>query len=241
MLRFYYVIIRNMFRAPLIMPPMRDMAKHKDRYTFEQRYAYAQKVINYMKDTGRIKTEVYGEENLPKEGGYVMFPNHQGKYDALGIIYAHKKPCTFVMDKRKSYTFLVREIVNLIEAKRIVIDDVRQGLTIINQMTTEVKKGRRYIIFSEGGYSNNHNKVQEFKPGSFKSAMRAQAPIVPVCLIDSYKVFYGPIFWKPVTTKVIFMKPLYYDEYKDMKSPEIAKLVRQRIIDTMKEYGVDGN
>ena len=36
----------------------------------------------------------YGMENLPKEGGYVMFPNHQGKYDALGIVYTHKKPCT---------------------------------------------------------------------------------------------------------------------------------------------------
>ena len=33
----------------------------------------------------------------------------------------------------------------------------------------------------------------------------------------------------------------FADDYKDMKSPEIAALVRQLIIDTMKEYGVDGN
>ena len=193
-----------------------------------------------MKKSGKITTEAYGVENLPTEGGYVMFPNHQGKYDALGIISAHDKPCTFVMDKAKSYSFLVKEIVDLIDAKRLEINNVRQGLTIINEMTEEVKQGKRFIIFSEGGYGHNHNKVQQFKPGSFKSAVRAKAPLVPVTLIDSYKPFNSLSIGK-VTTKVIFMKPLLYEEDKDMKTPEIATVVRQRIIDTMKEYGVDEN
>ena len=43
--------------------------------------------ICLMKVTGGIHTKAYGQENLPKEGGYMMYPNHQGKYDALGIVY----------------------------------------------------------------------------------------------------------------------------------------------------------
>ena len=31
----------------------------------------------------------------------------------------------------------------------------------------------------------------------------------------------------------------YYEEYKDMKTPEIAKLVRQRIIARMADFAVD--
>lgn len=240
MLRFIYVILLNLFRAPYIIPLMRKMANQPDKYSMEDRYALAKRAIQYMKKSGDIETEVYGTENLPEEGGYVMFPNHQGKYDALGIIYAHQKPCTFVMDKMKSYTFLVREIVDLVDAKRLEIHNVRQGMKIINEMTEEVQAGKRFIIFSEGGYHKNRNHVKDFKPGSFKSAVRAKAPIVPVALIDSYKPFNSLCFGK-VKTKVIFLKPLYYEDYCGMKTVEIAKVVRDMIIAKMEEFGVDAS
>ncbi len=238
MFRFIHVVFANMKRGPYLVPKMRKMFRHPERYSEEVRYAFAQKLIRYMKASGKITTEVYGAELLPKEGGYVMFPNHQGKYDALGIIYAHKKPCTFVMDKAKSYSFLVRELVDMLGAKRLELDNVRQNLTIINEITEEVKNGKRFILFSEGGYDKNRNKVQQFKPGSFKCVLRSQTPIVPVALIDSYKPF-NSFSIGPVTTKVIFLEPIPYEEYKDMKTPEIATMVRSRIIDAMKERGVD--
>lgn len=240
MFRFIIVVLANIKRAPYLIPKMRKMFKHPERYSEQVRYAFAQKLIDYMKASGKIKTEVYGTENLPHEGGYVMFPNHQGKYDALGIIYAHKAPCSFVMDKAKSYSFLVKELVDMLGAKRLELDNVRQNLTIINEITEDVKQGKKYILFSEGGYDKNRNKVQQFKPGSFKCVVRSKTPIVPVALIDSYKPFNS---WSigPVTTKVIFLPPMYYDEYKNMKTPEIAKIVRQRIIDCMAEFDVDAN
>ena len=240
MFRFLLVIIANMKRAPYLIPKMRKMFRHPERYSEQVRYTFAQKLIDYMKASGKIKTEVYGHENLPKEGGYVMFPNHQGKYDALGIIYAHQQPCSFVMDKAKSNSFLVKELVDMLGAKRLELDNVRQNLTIINEITEEVKQGKRYILFSEGGYDQNRNKVQRFKPGSFKSVVRSQTPIVPVALIDSYRPF-NSFSLGPVTTKVVFLEPIYYDEYKDMKTPDIAVMVRQRIIDKMKEFGVDAD
>lgn len=172
-----------------------------------------------------------------ERGGYVMFPNHQGKYDALGIIYAHEKPCSFVMDKAKSNTFLVKEIVDVLDAKRLELDNVRQNLRIINEITDEVKQGKRFILFSEGGYGKNDNRVQQFKPGSFKSVMRAKAPLVPVALIDSYKAFNSFSFGR-LTTKVIFLPAMYYEDYRGMKTPELASLVRRKIIDKMEEFGV---
>ena len=55
----------------------------------------------------------------------MMYPNHQGKYDALGIIYTHREPCSLVMDKAKSNTILVREFVDLLQGKRLDKKDVR--------------------------------------------------------------------------------------------------------------------
>ncbi len=148
---------------------------------------------------------------------------------ALGIISTHKEPCSLVMDEKKSHTILVSEFVDLCQGKRLKKDDVRQALKIINDVAEDVSGGKKYILFPEGGYEfNNKNKVCDFKAGSFKCAVKAKAPIVPVALIDSYKVFNSFYFGK-ITTQVHYLQPLYYEEYKGMKTQEIAALVKNRI------------
>lgn len=127
MLKLFYVIFMNLHRAPYMIPRMRAEADHPQRYTEEQRYSLVQHAIYLMNKTGKINTVETGAENLPKQGGYMMYPNHQGKYDVLGIMYTHKSPCSFVMDKRKSHTILVREFCDLVQAKRLEKDNPRQG------------------------------------------------------------------------------------------------------------------
>ena len=105
---------------------------------------------------------------------------------------------------------------------------MRQSVRLISEVAAEVAQGRRYIIFPEGGYFHNHNEVREFKPGCFKSAMKAKAPIVPVVLIDSYKVFEE---WslKPVATQIHYLPPLTYEQYKGMSTLEVSDLVHDQI------------
>lgn len=64
--------------------------------------------------------------------------------------------------------------------------------------------------------------------GSFKCAVKAKAPIVPVAIIDSYKPF-GINSLRKVKTQVHFLEPIYYEEYEGMRTVEIAKLVKSRI------------
>ena len=226
MLRFIQVIVCNLHRLYMI-PKMSHRAK-SGKYTEEQRYAYARLTVSRMNRSGHIKTIGYGMENLPKEGGYVMFPNHQGKYDALGIIATHERPCSVVIDDAKSHVILTTQFVSMLHGKRMVISDLKQSVRIISEVAQEVAEGRRYIIFPEGGYFHNHNVVREFKPGCFKSAMRAKAPIVPVVLIDSYKVFEE---WslRPVTTQVHYLPAIPYEEYKGMTTMEVSDMVHERI------------
>lgn len=229
MSRFYRVIMVNMPRLPFIIAKMRKMAAHMERYSEEKRYRYAQHIVNLMWKTGSIRTEAYGTENLPAEGGYIMYPNHQGKYDTYGIIGTHEKPCTFVMDKAKSYTIFVREALEMLKGKRLDKQDIRQALTVINEVADEVKNGARFILFPEGGYEfNNQNQLQEFKAGCFKIALKSKMPIVPVALIDSYKVF-DSYYKGHVTTQVHYLEPIFYEEYKGLKTYQLAELVKTRI------------
>lgn len=236
MIKFLYVIIMNLFRAPYMIPKMRYQANHPEKYSEQKRYALVRHAITLMKKTGRVHTKTYGEENLPKEGGYIMYPNHQGKYDALGIMISHNEPCSFVMDKIKSNIPLVSEIVDLVQGKRLDRNDVRQAMTVLNEVASEVKEGKRYIIFAEGDYEfNNKNAMSAFKPGSFKCALRAKVPIVPVALIDSYKVFNSFALGK-VTTQVHYLKPMYYEEYRGLKTVDIAKIVQDKVAEVVGEY-----
>lgn len=240
LLRFAYVIIGNLHRIWMI-PRMAYLAKHPEKYTEKQRYEYDKHCIRLMNKRGRITTKAYGIENLPKDGGYVMFPNHQGKYDACGIMLTHEKPCSIVMDYARSFMPLVRQYIDLVDGKRMKLDDLRQAAGVIGEVTKEVRSGRKFIIFPSGGYEHrNGNYVDPFKAGSFKSAMKAKAPIVPVALYDSWKVF---DLWslRKVETKVIYMRPLYYEEYKSMTSVEISNLVYQRICDAVELAKTDPN
>lgn len=229
MIRFIYVIFFNLFRAPFMLTKMRCWASHPERYNEEDCYKLAKKCIRMMKLTGAITTRAYGTENLPSEGGYMLYPNHQGKYDVFGIIHTHAKPCSVVMDKKKSYAIFVREAIDLIKGKRLETDNVRQALTIINEVAEDISGGKRYILFPEGGYEfNNQNKVGEFKAGCFKISLKTKTPIVPVALIDSYKVF-NSFWWGPARTQVHYLEPIYYEEYGHMKTQEIAVMVQERI------------
>lgn len=235
MFKLFYVIFMNLFRAPYIIPRMRKQADHPERYSQEERYSLVKHVIYLMNRTGKITTKAYGLENLPKEGGYIMYPNHQGKYDVLGIMYTHPTPCSLVMDKRKSHTILVREFVDLVQGKRLEKDNPRQGIQIINQVSKDVANGKKYILFPEGGYSfNNRNMVYDFKPGSFKIALKSKKPIVPIALIDSYKVF-NSFHMGAITTYVYYLPPIYYEEYKDMRTQELSVYVKQLIEDKIHE------
>nr|WP_296482539.1 lysophospholipid acyltransferase family protein [uncultured Acetatifactor sp.] len=181
-----------------------------------------------MMHNGRIKTESTGQERLPKEGGYVMYSNHQGKYDTLGIMYSHPRPCTVVIDAYRSKLPITDTFIDLVEGCRLDKRDMKTQLKAILEIAENVKKGRRYIIFPEGGYDNNRNDLQEFMAGSFKCAVKAKAPIVPVAIIDSYKPF-GINSLRKVKTQVHFLEPIYYEEYEGMRTVEIAKLVKSRI------------
>ena len=232
MLRLFYVCLISLPFIIYYLWKAGYVERHSWKYTEADRYQMARRMIFIMKRNAFIKTRAFGTENLPEDGGYVMYANHQGKYDSLGIIGAHQKPCTFLIDEKRSRMIIANEFTTLLKGSRLDKSSMESQLKTILNVIAEVKNGRRYIIFPEGGYYHNQNRVNDFMPGAFKCAIKAHSPIVPVALIDSYKPFEINSL-KKVTTQVHFLEPLYYEDYKDMTSREISDLVRQRIIDTI--------
>lgn len=228
MFRYYYVIILSMPLIIYYIFKIRYVMKHPDGYNENDRYGIARNMVRHMMRNARVKTKCFGLDNLPKDGGYIMYPNHQGKFDALGIIHVHDEPCSVVMDLKRSKMVLTNEFIDVLGGIRMDKDNLREQLKCIRKMAEEVKDGRKFILFPEGGYKQNCNHLQDFLPGAFKAALWSKRPIVPVALVDSYKVFEAKGLGR-VTTQIHFLKPLYYEEYKNLNTKEIAERVKERI------------
>ena len=199
-----------------------------DKYKEEDLYAFLRWIDLHANRGGNVKIDVHGRENIPEKDGFIFYPNHQGLYDVLAIIEAFPRPFSVVAKKEVANVPFLKQVFACMKAYMIDRDDIRQSMEVIINVTKEVKNGRNYLIFAEGTRSKNGNRLGTFKGGSFKAATKARCPIVPVALIDSFKPFDTNSI-KAVTVQVHFLKPLLYEEYKDMKTTEIAAEVQNRI------------
>lgn len=225
--RIILMIIKRIFIAPYWLYLICKYG-NTEKYSEEERYCVLSNIVKKVNRAGNVKIISDGEENLPKENGYVLFPNHQGLFDALVLLETNKQPITFVMKKEIENQWFIKKIIKLLQAQIIDRDDIRQSMGVINTMTKEVKEGRNYVIFAEGTRSRKGNELLEFKGGSFKSAVNAKCPIIPVAIMDSYKVFDSKSI-KKATVRMAYLKPIYPEEYNKMKTTEIACIVKERI------------
>ncbi|HBA63707.1 MAG TPA: 1-acyl-sn-glycerol-3-phosphate acyltransferase [Lachnospiraceae bacterium] len=235
MKRIIIMVLKNILLVPYMWFKLNYYASHVDKYTEEERYHMLRFITRRANWGGRVTIQAYGQENIPKESGFMFYPNHQGLYDVLAIVDACETPFSVVAKKEVGNVPFLKQVFSCMKAYLMDREDIRQSLEVIVNVTKEVKSGRNYLIFAEGTRSRQGNKVQTFKGGSFKAATKARCPIVPVALIDSFKPFDTNTI-TPVTVQVHFLKPLMYEEYKEMKTTEIAELVKNRIENTIQEY-----
>lgn len=231
--RIILMVLRSIFQLPYWFYKICKLC-NIDKYNESVRYAFLHYLTPIVNRRGRVKVECHGLENLPKESGYILFPNHQGLFDALVILETHSRPVTTVSKKEVQHVFFLKQVFQMLQSKFIDREDVRQSMKVMMEVTKEVKEGRNYLIFPEGTRSRDKNNILEFKGGSFKCAMNAKCPIVPVALIDSYKAFDTHSISK-LTVQVHYLAPLYYEDYKGMKSVEIATTVSDMIRETIEK------
>jgi len=212
------------------------------RIWWEGKYSSREKAFNWIKHVckkanraGRVTLEVNGLENLPEKDGFVMFPNHEGMYDVLVFLDTCPRTFSFVMKKEAKDIVLLKQVRQALNAIAIDRQDLRQSMQVIKEMTERVSAGENFLIFAEGTRSKLGNRMLDMKGGSFKSAVKAKAPIVPCVLIDSYKPFDEKGI-KPLLVKIFYLQPMYYEEYKDMTTLEIAEEVKRRIEEVLLNY-----
>ena len=226
--RIALMVLKNIFRVPGLYIKLCRYAKNPDKYPEQEKWDHVHRIMSLAAASGNINLQITGLENIPQEPGFMLYGNHQGMFDVVAIAASCKKPLGIVYKKELTNVPVLKEILTCTKSFAMDRDDVRQSLEVIKAVTAEVEAGRNYIIFPEGTRSKNGNVMGDFHGGSFRCAVKAKCPIVPLAVIDSFKVL-DQKGSAPVTVQLHYLSPIMPEEYAGMKAAEVAELVKSRI------------
>ena len=132
-------------------------------------------LINLIADV-----EIYGRENLPSEGGFVIASNHLGRLDSALLFFGFDRE-DFIMPVAEKYEHhpLFGPLARALGA--IWLDRFNPDIRSLREMMQRMKRGEVLVIAPEGTRSKTES-LQEGKEGVVFLASRAGVPIVPVAV-----------------------------------------------------------
>ena len=228
MLRILLMVLRNFWRVPGAWVKLCRYAKDTERYPEQEKYDHIRYIMNLAVKSGNIDLTVTGQDKLPQQNGFILYGNHQGMFDVVALVATFPRILGAVFKKELANIPFLKQVIACTKSFAMDREDVRQSLTVIQKVTEEVKLGRNYLIFPEGTRSKKGNVMGDFHGGSFRCAVKAKCPIVPVAFIDSFKVL-DQKGCKKVGVQIHFLEPISFEEYGHLKTVEVAQLVKDRI------------
>lgn len=137
------------------------------------------------------KVEIKGIENLPKNNGYIICPNHQTNFDFLWVTLNFGKAqfqnlgC---MAKKELFTNspvskLLSRVCGMIPIDRD--NHNSQAMALCKQ---KLKEGWNFLIYPEGTRTKT-GEIGEFKKGAAMISIDENVPIVPVKIKGGFDIF----------------------------------------------------
>ena len=209
----------------LIKPQQLGARKAREEGDFEKEREIIRTGCNkwgrfLMKHFGAT-VDVSGYENLPDKGPVVFVCNHQG-YGDIPVLYS-------VIDKFQ-FGFLAKTDLSRLPGYSKWMKDFRtlflergnsrEALKTINEAVDLLNNGFSILVFPEGTRSHG-NPMRVFKKGSLKLATKAEVPVVPITLVNTYTYFEKQGYFKGNHAKMIIHEPI---ETKGMSRHEQNEL-----------------
>jgi len=174
-----------------------------------------------------VRLRFYGQDNLPKDGSFILVSNHQSYLDPVFCgIGVHRDLCYLARDSLFRNKFLGKAIasVNAIPVKRGSAD-----LKAIRAVIDRLNLGMGVCLFPEATRSPD-GRVAAFKGGFTILCKRTDAMIVPAVIDGAYECWpRHKKFLSRGLVVVCYGEPITSEQAKAMGDRELADLLTQRI------------
>ena len=158
--------------------------------------------------TNGVKLQIEGLEHILREKSYIFISNHTSNLDPPVVALSVGHIVRFVTKSSLRKVPLFGTACRL--ARMIFIDrtDGTEAITTLNSVTEDLKRGVSACFFAEGTRSSD-GKLGRFKKGGVVLAIKAGIPIVPVTIVDSWKLMARKsVGIRSGTLRVIIGKPI---------------------------------
>lgn len=202
----------------------------KGNMTEEERNIYSYKEVKKLAkslvDITHSKVIVSGAKNIPDES-CVFVGNHQGNFDILVMLAYIDKPIGFIAKKELKKLIGVSYWMKQIHCVFMDRKDARDSVRSILKGIENLKKGHSMVIYPEGTRSQGPEML-DFKKGAMKLATKSGAPIVPVTINETYKIFESQKGRRvrPAQVDLIISKPIYTKELSKEEQNHLSEKVK---------------
>lgn len=152
-----------------------------------------------------IRITTYGKENIDSSKNYVFISNHASYLDAIVLLLALPSNALFVSKiEAMKYPFIGRILkkYNYITVDR---EDLTKNISDVDTIIDSLKQGNSVIIFPEGTFKDSPG-ILPFKLGAFKSAAKADIPVLPIALTGTRSVMRGDsLLLRPGKVEINFL------------------------------------
>ena len=204
--------------------------KKMDKIPIEKRYGKVKKVISKADDLLKIDLHVEGLENMPDQAS-CYFANHLSSTDPLPYFKVFDKPVAFLGKVEIQKYPIVGKLLTIGGGKFLKRDDLKQQIKVMMKVQESLSKGEQnWFIFPEGTRNKDQMaNIAMFHQGSFRPAMKAGVPIVPVVNYGNFRLLSTKHSFKKYPVFIKFLPPIYKEEYADKTTEEVANMVQSRI------------
>ncbi len=209
------------------------MQKKSPKEAEEYAYRKAQKISRYVLKITRTDMQVSGIENIPMEN-CVFIANHQAIFDGFALLAYIDKPFGFIAKKEIQKIPLVNSWIKSIGTIFINRESPRESIKTIQDGVEKINQGYSMMIFPEGTRSLK-SKMNPFKKGSMKLAIKSKALIVPITIDGTYNVLE---VGKKVTgnkIKMVIHKPIHVNSLSKQEEQDLGDYVQNIIEQELNE------
>jgi 1-acyl-sn-glycerol-3-phosphate acyltransferase len=155
-----------------------------------------------------VTATIRGSEKISPGTTYVFLSNHQGNFDAPVLVHAIPRDWSALIKKEMMRLPLFSLVLKQLQFIPIERSNPKNAHMGIERGAVLLSKGKSFLAFPEGTRSRD-GRLGEFKKGVFLMAIKAQAPIIPITILNSSKVQPpGQYAIRPGCIEVIFHDPI---------------------------------
>lgn len=132
---------------------------------------------------GWFGLELRGVENIPREGGLIITPNHQTYADPPLITIAVRRRVYYMAWDKLFGVPVLGQLIRVLRAFPVDIYSNDPGA--VREARRLVQQGAAVMIFPEGGRSFD-GTLGHFKLGAFRLAVTLGATVLPVTISGGY-------------------------------------------------------